>query len=94
MRKRPVNDLKNWELELYEAARTNLEFHQSMLDFIATGEPVIHADLGDISEDEFPKSTWWVATYKAQIVKFEYDLANDNEVFADEELSDLISGDW
>lgn len=29
MRKRPVNNLKDWEMELYEAARTNLVFYQA-----------------------------------------------------------------
>ena len=82
MRKRRVNNLKDWEVELYEAARTNLVFYQGILDVIATGEPVIDADPGDITEDE---RSWR---------SFEFDVANDDEPPMDEELADLIQSDW
>ncbi|MCQ1772863.1 hypothetical protein NOI24_16255 [Neorhizobium galegae] len=86
--------MEDWEIELCEAARTNLEFHREVLDFIATGEPVIHADFGDITEGEFRKSTWWVAHYSSLLARLELDVANDNEPPMDEELADLIQGDW
>jgi len=64
-----------------------------MLDFIATGELIID-EVRRHYLRRAQKSAWWVASYKARIAKFEYLVENDKEVYADDELADLIQGDW
>jgi hypothetical protein len=94
MRKRLRTDLEDWEIELLKAAQTNIQHWQDLIDHICAGGRVVDDDLGDITEDENRKAVWYVATYRSRLAKLELDYANDNNVYADEELTDLIMGDW
>ena len=94
MRKRLRTDLEDWEIELLEAAQTNIQHWQDLIDHICAGGRVIVDDFGDITDDEHRKAAWYVATYRSRLAKLELDYANDNDVYADDELADMITGDW
>lgn len=94
MKKRLKSDLEDWQAELFDAALDNIDYWQETLDFIAAGDRIEIDDVGDITEDERRKAEWYLAHYKSQLAKLEYDYANDNDVPADDELTEIIQSDW
>ncbi|MCQ1572720.1 hypothetical protein NFO65_18485 [Neorhizobium galegae] len=93
MHRRTKAELEDWQVELYEAAETNLQYYRNTLEYAAAGGRIVEDDVGDITDQEC-QAVYWIATYKAWIAKFQLDHANDNNVATDPELADLISGDW
>lgn len=94
MKKHLRGDLEDWQTELFDAARDNIAYWQSVLDNIASGGRIEVEDVGDITEDERRKAVWYIATYRSQLAKLEYDHANENNVPADAELSEILQADW
>jgi hypothetical protein len=49
---------------------------------------------GDVTDDERKKAVWFLAHDKAALAQMELGNANDNQPKMDEELADMIAGEW
>jgi hypothetical protein len=83
-----------WELVLIESYQANIIEYEDLLRSLEAGERIVLPDVGDVTEQEHKKAVWFLAYYKANLLKLQRRAANDNQPPLDEELSDLISGEW
>ncbi|WP_105435849.1 hypothetical protein [Neorhizobium tomejilense] len=83
-----------WESELIKSNQANITVYQDFLRSIDDGERIVIPDVGDVTEQERKKAEWFLAYHKANLLKLREGAANDNEPPMDEELADLIAGDW
>nr|WP_250814271.1 hypothetical protein [Neorhizobium tomejilense] len=83
-----------WELELIKSNQANITVYEDFLRSIDDGERIVIPDVGDVTEQERKKAEWFLAYHKANLLKLREGAANDNEPPMDEELADLIAGDW
>jgi hypothetical protein len=83
-----------WELVLIESYQANIFEYEDLLRSLEAGERIVLPDVGDVTEQEHKKAVWFLAYYQANLLKLQRGAANDNQPPLDEELSDLISGDW
>ncbi|WP_105441308.1 hypothetical protein [Neorhizobium sp. T25_13] len=86
--------LEDWEMELLASHETSIREYEDLLRALDAGERIILPDLGDVTDDERKKAEWFLACHKANLLKLREGAANDNEPPMDEELADLIAGDW
>ncbi|CDZ32764.1 Hypothetical protein NGAL_HAMBI1146_00290 [Neorhizobium galegae bv. officinalis] len=86
--------LEGWELELLASHERAVREYEDLLRAFDTGYRIIVPDLGDVTDDERKKAEWFLAHHTANVLKLREGAANDNEPPMDEELADLIAGDW
>ena len=94
MNRRRKADLEQWELEVVQSQLNCLTDNLEMLHNIDNGARIILFEDGDVTDEERRKAAWKVAYYQAALARMEYGLANDNEPEMDEELADLVAGDY
>lgn len=94
MNRRRKNELDGWELELVQSQLRSLVDNIELLNEIEGGKRILLFEDGDVTDEERKKAEWKVAYYRAALARIEYGLANDNQPEMDEELADLIAGDW
>ena len=94
MERRSREQLNGWEQELADSMLNSLHRHLETLCVIHEGTRIVLPEIGDVTRDEERKAEWLVAHYKAALFRIEYNLSNDNDPPMDEELADLIAGEW
>ena len=94
MNRRRKADLEAWELELIQSQLRNLVDNIELLNEIKEGKRILLFEDGDVTDEERKKAEWKVAYYSSALARIEFSLANDNDPPMDEELADLIAGDW
>ena len=89
-----VRDLEDWEQDILDASKNTAQYHREILQNIAVGNRIVLDDVGDVTDEEEKKARWFLAHFEAIALRIERGSANDNDPPMDEELADLIAGDW
>ena len=80
--------------EMLDVYQLHTRYWREFLANLDEGNRIILDDVGDVTDDERKKAKWLYAFYAASAARIEFNLANDNEPAMDEELADMLAGNW